>query len=56
VDAISIPGGCHVRSNARHHAGRHPGPRIDKKYEEVTRQLGVIRDEIAVRYMRGDGK
>jgi hypothetical protein len=32
------------------------GPRIDKKYEEVTRQLGVIRDEIAVRYTRPERK
>jgi hypothetical protein len=56
VDAISISGGCHVGSNARHHAGRHPGPRIRKKYEEVTRQLGVIRDVIAVRYTRPERK
>jgi hypothetical protein len=32
------------------------GPRIEKKYEEVQRELGIIRDVISVRYTREAGK
>jgi hypothetical protein len=32
------------------------GPRIEQKYEEVQRELGVIRDAISVRYKREVGK
>jgi hypothetical protein len=32
------------------------GPRIEKKYQEVQRELGVIRDAISVRYTREAGK